>query len=94
MHALPLGLISSFSCSFRENIGQIVGWRPPPRGADPLGNTGSATAHEGRKKSLHISDFLSRYQISKDLKLNFIIYLNDICCIYWIVGRSSHKMCM
>ena len=40
--------ISSFSCSFRKKIGQIIGWRSPPLGLapPPLGNPGSATALE------------------------------------------------
>ena len=44
--------LSSFSCSFRKKICQIIGLRPPPHpsgvGAPPLGNPGSATENNGK----------------------------------------------
>ena len=36
--------ISSFSCSFQKNIGQIIGWHPRGLAPPPLENPGSTTA--------------------------------------------------
>ena len=49
MGACPPVQILSFSCSFRENFGQIIGWHPHLEvGAPPshLRNPGSATAND------------------------------------------------
>ena len=35
-----------FSCSFWQKLCQIIGRRPHPRALAPLGNPGSATAHD------------------------------------------------
>ena len=45
--------ISSFSCNFREKIGQTVGWHPLRGWQRPVGNPGSTT--DGLQKQVSVS---------------------------------------
>ena len=44
----PTQCLFSFSCSFRQNLCQIIGWRPFPEIGAPPGNPGSSTGDDSK----------------------------------------------